>query len=636
MAIYKSDIVEINLNSGTIHRSFASHAIGMTDSNGDQFGIRAYRDGEPVDLDGIAVQGFFRNAHGENIAITTGNTVTGNTAVVTLPQACYNYEGAFTLAIKLVGGGVTGTVRIVDGTVSNTNTDGAVAPTETVPTYQEILATYDDMLDALEEFAHGFETNTENLWTLGDLDIPRETGYLNISSLGESFELPAGTYTISANAFSEYTADGVVRMLWKVNNVNTYVDVASSGRQAKTFTFSSAGTLVRFQTAKAVADAAGYGGYFRNVMLVSGSSAARYVPRYSAVDARLRTMVVYPSDAGDWATDAQNIRAALTTAGYCKLAAGVFRVNVMGFPSGSTAPIMIEGSGKDTVILVNSEYTSNNYGIRISNNCIIKDLTIRASNTEYTPTDPYQTSGIKHGVRIAQSTSTKKCHAVIENVSIENFSGAGILVDGTGQGTSDGSHILNCWIDNCGAGIWLNTHAEYCRVDCCNVSGCWYGIICDAGNSSICNSGFSGNKVGFYMNNSGGDLGNNSHSQVVGCIFNHIDSDPETLGKGWSIYVDGATSGLQFVGGQIFYGGIYIKNSKGVAISGFNIGKQIDGGSDVGIKVQFDHTDSYSYGFAMANCICDIAPRFVFPQNDSKFKYHIDNCYTRTGTAVTV
>ena len=57
-------------------------------------------------------------------------------------------EGQFSLAIKVIDGGVTGTMRIIDGVVNNTGYDGAVAPTESVPTYQEILAVYDEMLEA--------------------------------------------------------------------------------------------------------------------------------------------------------------------------------------------------------------------------------------------------------------------------------------------------------------------------------------------------------------------------------------------------------------------------------------------------------------------------------------------------------
>lgn len=150
--IQKMDLVGIDLNQGTVHRSWYNCAIGMKDNKGDAFGILVYRDKVPVDLTGISVQGYFRNPQGTNIAITTGNTVDGNMAYVVLPQACYDYDGQFTLAIKLIGGGITGTMRIVDGMVNNTNVDGAVAPTGTVPTYQEVLSVFEQMQDALEEY----------------------------------------------------------------------------------------------------------------------------------------------------------------------------------------------------------------------------------------------------------------------------------------------------------------------------------------------------------------------------------------------------------------------------------------------------------------------------------------------------
>ena len=150
MAVYKRDIVDINLETGNIHRSFLKHSIGYKDQKADHFGIRTYRDGVPVDLTGVSVQGIFLPPQGDPIAITSGNIVDGNVAEVVLPQACYNYDGQFTLSIKLVdsNNSVTGTMRIVDGMVDNTHASGTVAPTSAVPTYQEILATYDAMVAA--------------------------------------------------------------------------------------------------------------------------------------------------------------------------------------------------------------------------------------------------------------------------------------------------------------------------------------------------------------------------------------------------------------------------------------------------------------------------------------------------------
>lgn len=156
MAIYKRDIVDINLETGNIHRSFLNHSIGTQDQQADRFGIRVFRDGEPVNLTNVSVQGVFMPPRGAPIAITgsTYTSIAGNTAEVILPQACYNYEGTFTLAIKLVDAtnAVTGTMRIVDGMVDNTHASGTVAPTSTVPTYQEVLAVYNDMVDTLDSY----------------------------------------------------------------------------------------------------------------------------------------------------------------------------------------------------------------------------------------------------------------------------------------------------------------------------------------------------------------------------------------------------------------------------------------------------------------------------------------------------
>ena len=125
--IRKVDLVDIDLNSGNIHRSFLSHSIGMMDEDGNAFGVCLYRDGNPVDLSGAYAQGYFRNPLGEIIAITN-NVVSGNKAMVILPKTCYLHDGNFTLTIKVVGGAVTGTMRIVDGVVSSNNTLQAVAP----------------------------------------------------------------------------------------------------------------------------------------------------------------------------------------------------------------------------------------------------------------------------------------------------------------------------------------------------------------------------------------------------------------------------------------------------------------------------------------------------------------------------
>lgn len=165
MAIYKRDMVDIDLETGTIHRSFMNRSIGYKDNAADHFGVRTWRKGEAINLTGVSVQGIFMPPQGDPIAITSGNIVTGNEAEVVLPQACYNYNGPFTLAIKLIGGGVTGTMRIVDGMVDNTHASGTVAPTGTVPTYQEVLSVYEQVLPLAQ--AGGVATVAETKSYLG-------------------------------------------------------------------------------------------------------------------------------------------------------------------------------------------------------------------------------------------------------------------------------------------------------------------------------------------------------------------------------------------------------------------------------------------------------------------------------------
>lgn len=168
MAIYRQDLVDVELTSGSINRSFLIHSIGSADAAANRFGVKVFRNGEPVDLTGVTCLGFFRDARGNNIALSGYGTIMGNIAFVTLPQACYNYPGKFTLSIKLVGGGVTGTMRIVDGVVDNTNTGSAVAPTGSVPTYQEILAAYDEMAEMIEEYNDGNNEMTAQIQQLHD------------------------------------------------------------------------------------------------------------------------------------------------------------------------------------------------------------------------------------------------------------------------------------------------------------------------------------------------------------------------------------------------------------------------------------------------------------------------------------
>lgn len=151
MSFYNEDIANIDLESGTVHRSFLNRAIGSGDNKANRFGVRVFRGNQEVSLNGYECSGYFiRQNRSETVIISPG-VVNGNLAYVTLPQACYAYEGAFTLAIKVVGEGITETMRIVDGTVVLTSTDTYVDPGQTIPSLDELLALIAEMEETVDK-----------------------------------------------------------------------------------------------------------------------------------------------------------------------------------------------------------------------------------------------------------------------------------------------------------------------------------------------------------------------------------------------------------------------------------------------------------------------------------------------------
>lgn len=182
MAIYKEDIADIELKSGTIHRSFLGNSIGSGDKMANRFGVRLFRGGEPVSAESSTVTGVFMAPDGNRYAISEtsypGSTgKDGNSAWVQLPEICYAVAGQFCLSIKLSGGSVEGTMRIIDGVVSETGETGAVVPTSTIPTTAEIIAAYEEAVEVIDGSVR-FDASQ----TLSDAEA--ETARENIDAAG--------------------------------------------------------------------------------------------------------------------------------------------------------------------------------------------------------------------------------------------------------------------------------------------------------------------------------------------------------------------------------------------------------------------------------------------------------------------
>ena len=168
MANYKEDIVDIELENGTVHRSFLNHTLGSGDEKANRFGVRTFRNGEPESVSN-GCYGYFIRADGTTVGPIEG-VITGadsNKAYVTLPAACYAIEGNFQLAIKVTTTTTSGTLRIIDGVVSKTTTDTIVDPGTVVDSVDELVQAIEDAIAAIPEdytptLAPAFAADTAN------------------------------------------------------------------------------------------------------------------------------------------------------------------------------------------------------------------------------------------------------------------------------------------------------------------------------------------------------------------------------------------------------------------------------------------------------------------------------------------
>lgn len=149
MAVPREDFVDIELNNGTIFRSFMNMAIGGGDNSANIFGVRMIKNGEPADTTGLACVGYFIRPDGNTLVIN--GSISGNMAYVTLPAAAFVVEGNYSLVIKVSGTGFTETLRIVDGTVVKTTTETILDPASVVPSLEDLLEVIERAENAADE-----------------------------------------------------------------------------------------------------------------------------------------------------------------------------------------------------------------------------------------------------------------------------------------------------------------------------------------------------------------------------------------------------------------------------------------------------------------------------------------------------
>ena len=311
------------------------------------------------------------------------------------------------------------------------------------------------------------------------------------------------------------------------------------------------------------------------------------------------------------------IMSMLTATGYCHLGPGKFWVSGgIDMPSNST----LCGCGKDTVVQL-LDSVSTGYVVQPTYCCTIKDIKFKGGDSAPADisTDGATDLGARHGVYCVGNYDGNTSHAtvtsyynVIENCYFESFDGSAIYMANTGISSRGYLQATDITINSCMVGIHIDWYSEYNKFVNFIARRCNHACINNGGNNVFVGCTFQG-IVGFVMDNSGSDKGNNSHGTCSACTFNHINSN-----NGNGVVIKNNNNGFIFDSCQMWYSGIVVEESRGMHFSNCLIG----GGSP---RISI----AGAYPAFFSNCIFHATPSITDSSN-SKF----DNCYLDSTGAV--
>lgn len=276
----------------------------------------------------------------------------------------------------------------------------------------------------------------------------------------------------------------------------------------------------------------------------------------------------YLASTGDTTDRTNDILTMLQSTGICRLGPGVFHVNNLQMPVGSS----LIGSGFATILRLSG--TSDGFAAKLNTNCLISDMQILGADSN--PASGFtSTVGGRHGI-LWQGTyhtdNNSPSRAMVNNVWIRYFTGGGITLYDTGYTSINCIEVSNAFIYECCAGINISYFSEFSKFTNVRSSGCYYGCINNGGNNIFVNCDFSSNmEYAFVIDNSSGQSPNNSHGSCVGCVINHT-AHGGVANTGTGILILNADNGFMFDGCQIFFSKIDIQDSDGVVVSNSNFG----------------------------------------------------------------
>lgn len=135
---------DIDLRCGAQTPQIWPNALMLTGDNlAHTWRVRVFDGGEAVALTGATVTGYFVRTDGNTVAIQ--GSVEGSTAIVTLAQACYAFEGDLKGVMRLTLGGKTVTLSVLTLMVRKVLTDAIIDPGNVIPSLEDLLAQIEAM-----------------------------------------------------------------------------------------------------------------------------------------------------------------------------------------------------------------------------------------------------------------------------------------------------------------------------------------------------------------------------------------------------------------------------------------------------------------------------------------------------------
>ena len=307
------------------------------------------------------------------------------------------------------------------------------------------------------------------------------------------------------------------------------------------------------------------------------------------------------------------IQKMLDAEGVCILGAGLFLVNGVDMPDGST----LMGMGKATKLLLDPSVDVG-YAVSIKSFCTVKNIGVMGALDKI---ELPEVIGERHGL-LFKGTATSKnwmngqpLNSMIEGCFMTGFTGGGLTCVDTGYYTRANLSVVSCFMINNFAGINISHFSEYHKFTnvVCNENV--YGCINNGGNNVFTACAFDENLLtGYMIDNSMGQSPNNSHGSVVGCTFNHNGKN-----EGNGIIVLGAKHGYVFTGCQMFYSKIILEDTAAMTFSDFNFGpKQI-------INIKGGKLTMFS------DCAFGAMPTVTVEDNEN---VRFVNCFTRDGEEI--